>query len=311
MEELQIPEFETKDELFKFLKDNKSTLERQKKAETKWSDSIVFVNGKKSALEVTKAVGESANPDELRVKVVINTTNLLDSHGDVHQIGIWNKSIKDNTGILFLQEHRMAFEKIIADGSELKVSVSTFTWKELGFNLPGNTQALVFDALILRERNPDMFKNYAKGWVKEHSVGMRYVQLVLCVNSEKEYYGAEKEAWDKYYPTIANNEAADKKGWFYAVKEAKVIEGSAVPKGSNPNTPTLEVGKSSPIPKGKTIEEYKKMMGELQDTIMNLEKQEPPLGTQKNNGPSEDTQKENEPSEDTQKRNYLLNLLKN
>jgi len=290
METLQIPDFATKDELFKFLKDNKSTLERQKKAETKHSDSVVFVNGKRAALEVTKGVGESENPNELKVKVVINTTNLLDSHGDVHQVGIWNKSIKDNTGILFCQEHRMAFEKIIADGDELKVSVQTFSWKELGFNLQGNTQALVFDALIKLDRNPVMFKQYANGWVREHSVGMRYVQLVMCVNSEKEYYGAEKEAWDKYYPTIANKEDADKKGYFWAVKEAKVIEGSAVPKGSNYATPTLEVGKTD------TIEGLKQRIKELE----------------KKGKPSEDTSEQNnEPSEDTRKeeiRKFYLNI---
>jgi hypothetical protein len=278
MDKLNIPEFETKEELFKFLKDNKATLERQKKAEVKHADSVIFVNGKSSAVEIMKAVGESANPNELKVKVVINTTNLLDSHGDVHQVGIWNKSIKDNNGILFLQEHRMAFDKIIADGNELKVSVETFTWKELGFNFTGTTQALVFDAVIKRERNPEMFKQYENGWVKEHSVGMRYMQLVLCVNSEKEWYGAEKEAWDKYLPTVVNKELAEERGWFYAVKEAKVVEGSAVPKGSNFATPTLEVGK------GETIEELKARIKELE---LN---QEPPEGTPKHTEPPEGTQ---------------------
>lgn len=286
-DDLKIPEFETKDELFKFLKDNNDTLQRQKKAKEKQADSVIFVSGGDSALEVTKAVGASSNPDELKVKVVINTTNILDSHGDVHQVGIWNKSVKDNNGILFLQEHRLAFDKIIADGDELKVSVQTFTWKELGFNFNGNTEALVFDATIKRDRNPEMFKQYANGWVKEHSVGMRYMQLVLCVNSEKDYYGAEKEAWDKYISTVINKELAEDRGWFYAVKEAKVIEGSAVPKGSNFATPTLEVGKTETI-------------AELKERIKTLEQ---------NQKPSEDTSKNNQPSEDTEKdqKNFYLN----
>lgn len=291
MEELQIPEFATKDELFKFLKGNKDTLERQKKAETKYADSIVFVSGVSKSLEVTKAIGDNVNPDELSVKVVINTTNLLDSHGDVHQVGIWNKSIKDNGGILFLQEHRMAFDKIIADGDELNVSAKTYSWAELGFNLKGNTQALVFEATIKRDRNPEMFKQYANGWVKEHSVGMRYVQLVMCINSDKEWYGAEKEAWDKYLPTIANKELAEERGWFYAVKEAKVIEGSAVPKGSNYATPTLEVGKE------ETIEN-------LKEKIKELEKQKPSKDTSKNIEPSKDTQKE---EQEKNYREFLLN----
>jgi len=240
MEELNIPEFETKDELFKFLKDNKDTLERQKKAQTKHADSVLFIDNI-NTIEVNKAIGDGENPNELKVKVVINTTNILDSHGDVHQVGIWKKSISENKNILFLQEHRMVFDKIISDGNDLDIGVETISWKELGFNFDGTTQALVFEATIKRDRNEEMFKQYANGWVKEHSVGMRYVQLVLCVNSDKEYYGAEKEAWDKYLPTIVNKEDAEDRGYFYAVKEAKIIEGSAVPKGSNPVTPTLEV----------------------------------------------------------------------
>jgi len=83
-----------------------------------------------------------------------------------------------------------------------------------------------------------MFLQYANGYVKNHSVGMRYVQLVFCVNDYN--FGAEFEAWEKYFPMIANKEAAEEKGFFWAVKEAKVIEGSAVPLGSNWITPTLD-----------------------------------------------------------------------
>jgi hypothetical protein len=32
-----------------------------------------------------------------------------------------------------------------------------------------------------------MFNQYAKGYVKEHSVGMRYVKLELAVNSDSKY----------------------------------------------------------------------------------------------------------------------------
>jgi hypothetical protein len=43
---------------------------------------------------------------------------------------------------------------------------------------------------------------------------------------------------------IANGEVADKKGFFWAVKEAKLIEISAVISGSNELTPTLQPVKS-------------------------------------------------------------------
>ena len=84
-----------------------------------------------------------------------------------------------------------------------------------------------------------MLNQYKQGNVKNHSVGMQYVKLIMAVNDED--YGAEFEAWEKYYPLIANKAEADAHGYFWAVKEAKVIEGSAVPIGSNRATPTLDI----------------------------------------------------------------------
>jgi hypothetical protein len=84
-----------------------------------------------------------------------------------------------------------------------------------------------------------MLNQYANGWVKNHSVGMRYVKLDLAINSEAEWNKEEKAVWDKYYSLIANKDVADEKGYFWAVTEAKIIEGSAVVMGSNSATPTL------------------------------------------------------------------------
>ena len=73
------------------------------------------------------------------------------------------------------------------------------TWKELGFpRIKGETQALIFKSIAEKARNEFMFEQYAKGFVKNHSVGMQYVKLVLCINDEDS--GAEYEAWEKYYP---------------------------------------------------------------------------------------------------------------
>ena len=54
----------------------------------------------------------------------------------------------------------------------------------------------------------------------------------------------EKKIWDKYYPVVANKEIADECGYFWVVTEAKVIEGSAVPIGSNQATPTLNISEA-------------------------------------------------------------------
>lgn len=62
----------------------------------------------------------------------------------------------------------------------------------------------------------------------------------MAINSEESWASAEKEVWDKYIEDVANKSEAEEKGYFWVVKEAKVIEGSAVPMGSNQFTPVLE-----------------------------------------------------------------------
>jgi len=225
--------FKSKKELFSFLIENKDTLIAQKKAIIKHADGISITQATNKANKATKAT------DEIKVKSVINTTNILDSHDDVHLNGIWDKSLSENKGIMHLQEHQMQFDKIIADGSDLSAYVKEYTWKELGFNYDGKTQALIFDSVIKAERNKFMFDQYNKGRVNNHSVGMRYIKFDLALNDDD--YPNEKASFDKYINNIANKEQAIEQGYFWYVKEAKVIEGSAVPMGSNFATPTLSV----------------------------------------------------------------------
>lgn len=234
-------QFSSQDELFKALRENKTTLIAQKKMITKEADATFhYVGIENDKGEVVKAESISlSNANGLKAKLIINTTNLLDSHNDLHVKGIWNKSVKEQKNLLLLQEHKMTFDKIITD--EVKATVKEMNWDELGYSYKGTTEALTFETNISKVRNPFMFEQYAKGYVKEHSVGMRYVKLELAVNSESKWDIEEKEVWDKYYNEIANKEVADERGYFWVVSEAKVVEGSAVVKGSNFATPTISV----------------------------------------------------------------------
>jgi len=233
-------EFESKEELFRELVANKKQLISLKKSVTKEADAVSYGYVENiSKNNVNKAIASADLPDTLDVKVVINTTNFLDSHGDVHVNGIWNKSISDNKTFLHLQEHERDFDKVISDNA--KGYVQSMTWKQLGLPYEGKTEALIFESTIDRLRNGFMLKQYANGWVKNHSVGMRYVNLELAINTEAEYDKEYKDLWDEYYPVIANKEVADERGYFWVVKEAKIVEGSAVVMGSNSATPTLEM----------------------------------------------------------------------
>lgn len=247
MELFDESKYNTKEELIEFLVENKDSIMAQKKAELKHADCVSFspviVRDKNSANKENEPIN-TENLFELKVVVIINTTNLMDGHSDVHIPGLWKKSLKENKMLMHLQEHAMKFEKIISDGDNLKAYTKKYNWSELGFSYEGQTEALVFESVIERKRNEFMFNQYANGYVKNHSVGMSYVQMVFCVNDDN--YGAEFEAWEKYFPQIANQEAAEDKGYFWAIKEAKVREGSAVPLGSNWATPTLENNKLQP-----------------------------------------------------------------
>lgn len=233
--------FSSKGELFEALRQHKSDLIAQKCMATKFSDPIAlhptFFDNKERVIKSENLEVESIN--SIKAELAINTTNFMDSHNDVHFPGLWSKSLKEKKGLYLLQEHAMKFDSIITD--DVKAMARFMEWKDLGAPYQGKTQVLLFKVNIPKERNPFMFDQYAKGYVKNHSVGMRYVKISLAMNSESEWDKEEKEVWDKYFDEIANREAAEVLGYFWAVNEAKAIEGSAVPIGSNTITPTISM----------------------------------------------------------------------
>jgi len=244
---------------------NKDTVMALKKATFKTADACFsqLNDMYETPLSVTKANEPlAAIPDKLKVKVAINTTNWLDSHMDVHLPGIWAKSLSENKNIMHLQEHKMSFDSIIADGLDVNAYTKKMAWKDFNQPYTGYTEALIFESSIKKEnkkpRNAFMFDQYTEGNVKNHSVGMNYVGIIMCIDDKDA--GAEYEAYKKYYPEIVNPEMADAKGYFWAVKEAKVREGSAVPLGSNIITDTLdnnmkwEPSNHSPAEPVKTIQ---------------------------------------------------------
>lgn len=227
---------------------NKDLLISQKKNALKRGDVILgsILKEEQNTEVVTKAEGDvvdMSGVDVVNVKAIINTTNVIDSHMDCHIPGLWSKTIKETKLLYLLQEHDMEFDKIIADSvnDDLKAYTKKLAWSKLGQSFEGNTEALIFEAKVKKEVNEFMFNLYKNGRVLNHSIGMRYVKIYLCINSNEATYAAEKDNWDKYYNEVANKEIADEKGYFWAVTEAKIIEGSAVVKGSNEYTPTLEI----------------------------------------------------------------------
>ncbi len=260
--------FSDKAEMFQALRESKSDLIAQKKMSTKYADSVLFapvLHNEKG--ETVKALSIDHSVTRISAKLVINTINILDSHGDVHLKGIWNKSVKEKRDLYLLQEHKMKFDHIITD--DVTAKVEEMTWKELGATYSGSTEALVFDVNI-DNRNEYMFKQYASGYVKNHSVGMRYVKLALALNSEEKFDQEEKEVWDKYIDSIVNKAEAEALGYFWAVHEAKIIEGSAVPIGSNTITPTLNIEAGKTTSKNEPVSTTQTVSQMIQNVKINL-----------------------------------------
>lgn len=230
-------------QLYDFVVKNEQVILHAKKSETKTADTIayspVFIDSKGQIVSKADEIILPDAPGVLKAELVINTTNWFDSHYDVHIPGLWKKSLGDNkkSGFYLLNQHKCTFESVIADG--MKGETRVMSWKDVGLAMPGNTEALVFSGMIDKKRNEYMFGQYAAGYVKQHSVGMRYVKILTCINDDD--YPVQKENWDKYFPMVANKSDCEEEGLFWAVLEAKVQEGSAVLFASNTVTPTLTI----------------------------------------------------------------------
>lgn len=246
---METRKFKTRKDFFKFLVENKESLIEAKKSTIKEKGLFNLNVSVQPSVTKLKAEKSDVNSQEeieeeiLLVTAVINTTKIFDSHFDVHLDGIWDKFLENNSSrirVKHVQEHKSReFNKIISSGEDLITSVKSVTWKSLGFDFPGKTQALTFESKVRKSRNPYMYQQYKNGWVDNHSVGMWYEKLDIAIDDED--YPANKDLYDKYIGQVVNSEEIEKHGYFWVVFEAGIKEGSAVPDGSNFATPTTSI----------------------------------------------------------------------
>ena len=161
----------------------------------------------------------------------------MDSHDDVHSKGVFSKSIKERQNSIFhLHDHK--FEITAKVGEPTKVYEKELLWSDFGIDKAGSTTALLMDSEIYKDYNDKIFNEYKSGRINQHSVGMQYVKIDLAVNDDE--YEEEYKVWQDNIESVGNKELAEEKGYFWLVREAKLIEISAVLLGSNSLTPTLE-----------------------------------------------------------------------
>jgi len=226
--------FESKAKMFAELKANKDLLIKAKKSEIKCKRNDF--NLMPAIDDVAKSVSKV---DDNYIYPVISNTNYMDSHNDVHLNGSMTKTATEQNGkVFYLADHEMRVGSIIATPKNVEIGLKEMDWSGLGKSYEGKTQALMFKI----PKNKIMLES-AKRLIEDkepmqNSIRMQYLKIDLAINDESEDYKDEYKTWLEVYPKIANKERANDAGYFFAVRELKIVnEGSMVLFGSNDATP--------------------------------------------------------------------------
>lgn len=222
-----------------FIKKSLRELSVLKSAEYKTDSSYTI---KSELIKPFTPAIEPITGDIIEVKAIINTTNVIDSHMDLHLQGIWNKTVKDNPYNPVLKQHENKFESVIAN--KAKNLNQNMNFKDIGVDIDFAMQANCNIFLVDKNKQPLMFDKYSSGEVEQHSVGMMYVDMDIAYYDESSQ--KEMDFFNEMLALCINPEIAEEAGYVWIVREAKKREGSAVVFGSNPITPTLYVKNYQP-----------------------------------------------------------------
>jgi len=227
-------EFATKEELFKALIANEKDLINIKTKDIhKSCDKGQTLNYNVSLLKSNDSVKNEL--DDNFYYIAVNTTNILDSHNDLHVKGIWNKTAKDQQGKNYLvADHDLKLKSVIAKPKDIEIVVIDIPFKSIGKDYDGTTQALVYK--VAKDKIKAEYKEYLNDDIQS-SVRMQYVKLELALNSDEKEDVKYKETFDAYINDIANKQDFEDINYFWVIKEAKnVNESSLVLFGSNSAT---------------------------------------------------------------------------
>lgn len=262
--------FATKEELFDALRESQKILIDAKKSVVyKSVDKGCSISLKPLNAERLDVAEKSFKYDENYWYLVMNTTNILDSHKDLHVDGIWNKSIKERQNKNYIVDsHELSVKSTIARKEHVELILYNTTFQKLGLNYNGSTQALVY-----KVPKDKIIDEKAQKWLEsgdeiQGSVRMQYVDIQLAMNSKNDSDKENKALYDAYEPLISNkSEFKDEIYYFWVVKQAKnVMESSLVPFGSNPITGNLLETKEE-----NDIEPLENTQIENKETAVNLD----------------------------------------
>ena len=232
---VKIPIFADKSALFAYLRKNEAGIIKQKKSLPIKSDIFEWgclpVN-KKSRV---KDDGSMLGPDEIQVDAIANLSGWCDSYMDVMIKDNWNKTIADKAIVYHLKNHEYSTDDIVGKDPELYTKMFPIEYFGLTSDVT-KAQALMMKSIVPKDYDKKTFSLYRDGQIKQHSIGLRYIQIVLCLDSTLEEDATYKKNWDKYYSIVINKDVVDTYHYFFAVIESQILENSCVLFGANQNT---------------------------------------------------------------------------
>jgi hypothetical protein len=242
-------EFETKEDLFKALAENETLIVDAKKAQIYKSidKGLQIVTDQKG---IEKALTSEENKglkfDDNYYYFVVNSSNILDSHNDMHVDGNWKKTVKEQQGKVYLVfDHTLKRSEIIAMQKDIEMLTAKIPFTLLGKNYDGESYCLIYKVAKDKIVNKEAKQWLEDGHKLEASVRMQYVNIETAFNTNDKDYTKQKETYDLYYPQIANKEDFEEVDYFWVVKEAKnVYESSLVLFGSNGATGLIQENKT-------------------------------------------------------------------
>ena len=278
-------EYASKEELFSDLKSNlEQIIDFKKKVQKSCEkgasvtcrplDTSKFNEGEVKALKL----------DENYYYIAVNTTNILDSHDDVHLPGIWKKTINEKQFKNYLvTDHELEVLNTVVRKEYVEIFTMKIPFSALGKPYSGKTEALIYKFPKDKVMIPMVKEWLDSGDALEGSVRMKYINFLFCLDSNAPEDAEFKKNYDNYIEAIANKDDFEYIPYFFAIKEASnEQESSLVLRGSNEVTGQLETT--------RTQEEKTEKVEETEE----IEKEEPSADTpeDKNEEPTEEvTQK--------------------
>lgn len=234
-------EFTTKHEMLKSIYKNRDKIISIKKAHIHTHKRIALrfydVDSKKAYC--IKGMQEIGGLYKDFIYPVISNTNYADSHKDVHLENSMNRTVKNQQGkVHYVINHKLEIGSIIAYPQDVEMLLKELTWKNLGKDYEGKTQALLFKTNI-QDYSPESAVLAIKNKLPvENSIRMQYYKLELGIKDRNSEWKEANESWDKHIEKVVNREDVDEDGYLWFVTELKIVdEGSMVVKGSNDATP--------------------------------------------------------------------------